>query len=345
MGTRRKPSPPSRTRLAFVSAAVAGGGVLASATVTTTAAHAEPAPSLAEVKAQVEQLNEQAEASIEQYNGLQERQRKLQADAGLIQDRVARGQEQISQLRTRLGALAAEQYRTGGVGPTVRLMFTADPDTYLAGASLDRLAAGSQADALRELQAQQRKLDQQRAEATEVLAQLEGGNAKLAAEKQGIQTRLAQANALLGRLSAADRARVNAQSDDGRSSRSDARASYTGPATGRAADVLRFAYAQLGKPYRWGATGPDSYDCSGLTGAAWRAGGVSLPRVSQDQWNAGQHVAKADLQAGDLVFFYNDLHHVGIYIGDGKMIHAPRTGKNVEITAIDYMPYVGAVRP
>ncbi|MFD9127327.1 C40 family peptidase, partial [Kitasatospora sp. NPDC059571] len=90
---------------------------------------------------------------------------------------------------------------------------------------------------------------------------------------------------------------------------------------------------------------PGTFDCSGLTGAAWRAAGVSLPRVSQDQWNAGRHVARADLQPGDLVFFYSDLHHVGIYIGGGKMIHAPRTGKNIEITPIEYMPYVGAVRP
>ncbi|WP_441249348.1 NlpC/P60 family protein [Kitasatospora sp. McL0602] len=340
MGNRRKPSPPGRARLAVVTVAVAGGGLLAPA-----AAQAEPTPSPAEVKAQVEQLNEQAEASIEQYNGLQEKQQQLQGEAGRLQDRVARGQDEINQIRTRLGSLAAEQYRTGGLDPTLRLMLTADPAAYLGGAALQSLAAGSQADALRELAAQQRRLDQQRSEAAEALAQLESGNTRLAAEKQGIQARLAEANALLGRLSAADRAKVNAQDAEARSSRSATRETYTGPATGRAASVLQFAYAQLGKPYRWGATGPDSYDCSGLTGAAWRAGGVGLPRVSQDQWNAGRHVARADLQPGDLVFFFGDLHHVGIYIGDGRMIHAPRTGKNIEITPIAYMPYMGAVRP
>ncbi|AUG80711.1 hypothetical protein CFP65_6039 [Kitasatospora sp. MMS16-BH015] len=344
MGNRRKPNPPSRARLAVVTA-VAGGGFLASAAT----AHAEPTPGLAEVKAQVEQLNEEAEASIEQYNGLQEKQRNLQEDAGRLQDRVARGQEQINQLRTRLGALAAEQYRTGGIDPTLSLMFTADPDAYLDGASLQGVAAGTQTDALKQLKAEQAKLDQQRAEAAEVLAQVESGNAKLATQKQGIQDRLAKAQALLGRLSAADRARINAQEDAAgaaRASRSDSRTPYTGPATGRAADALRFAYAQLGKPYQWGATGPGAYDCSGLTGAAWRAGGVSLPRVSQAQWSAGQRVAKSDLQPGDLVFFFSDLHHVGMYVGDGKMIHAPRTGKNVEIIPMSYMPdYMGAVRP
>ncbi len=109
--------------------------------------------------------------------------------------------------------------------------------------------------------------------------------------------------------------------------------------------MVQFAYSQLGKPYVWGATGPSGYDCSGLTGAAYRAAGVQLPRVSQSQWNAGSRIARADLQPGDLVFFYGDLHHVGLYIGDGRMIHAPRTGKNVEVLPIDAMPYVGAVRP
>lgn len=341
MGNRRKPSPPSRARLAVVTVAFAGTGVLASAT----SAQAEPNPSLAAVKAQVDDLNEQAEASIEKYNGLKEKQQQLQADAGRVQDRVARGQEEINRLRTRLGALAAQQYRTGGIDPSVQLMLTSDPAGYLDRAALQDFAAGSQAEALRELQSQQRRLDQQRAEAAAALTQLETGNAQLAAEKKGIQDRLAQAQAVLGRLSAADRARINAQGEEPRSSRSTARESYTGPATGRAATVLQFAYAQLGKPYQWGATGPGSFDCSGLTGAAWRAGGVSLPRVSQDQWNAGHRVAKSDLQPGDLVFFYSDLHHVGIYIGDGRMIHAPRTGKNIEILSIEYMPYMGAVRP
>ncbi len=109
--------------------------------------------------------------------------------------------------------------------------------------------------------------------------------------------------------------------------------------------ILDFAYAQIGKPYQWGAAGPNSFDCSGLTQMAFRAGGVSLPRVSQDQWNAGKRIAKADIQPGDLLFYYNDLHHVGIYIGNGKLLHAPRTGKNVEIVGIDVMPYMGAVRP
>ncbi|MEW1914008.1 NlpC/P60 family protein [Kitasatospora sp. NPDC085895] len=339
MGNRRKPAPPSRARIALVTTAAAGSALLSTAG----SANAAPKPDLATVKAQVEDLNEQAEASIEKYNKFKETQQRLQKEAAQLQDQVAAAQEKMSDLRVRLSAVAADQYRTGNVDPTIALMFSSDPDSYLKRASDQDVAASSQADLLRMLLDQQRRLDQRRAEATAVLGRLDETDKVLAAEKKFVQGKLSEATKVLDGLSAADRAKVNSQ--DGRSSRTSTRETYNGPATGRAAAAVQFAYAQLGKPYVWGATGPGSYDCSGLTGAAWRAAGVSLPRVSQDQWNAGQHVSKANLQPGDLVFFYSDLHHVGIYIGGGKMIHAPRTGKNVEILPIEYMPYVGAVRP
>ncbi|MFE2105176.1 NlpC/P60 family protein [Kitasatospora sp. NPDC059463] len=342
MGKRRKPSPPSRARLAVVTTAMAGGVVL-----TAGPAQAEPAPGLAAVKEQVDQLNEEAEQSIERYNGFQEKQQALQGEANRIQEKVARGQEAMNELRTQLGGIAAEQYRNGGIDPSVQLMLDSDPGGYLARASAQNQVVDSQAALLRRALDEQRRLDQDRAEATATLAQLDEAGTALAAEKKAVQDKLAKAQALLNKLSAADRAKVNAQEPAAtRASRSAAeRPAYSGPATGRAATVLQFAYAQLGKPYVWGATGPSGFDCSGLTGAAYRAAGVKLPRVSQDQWKAGARIARADLQPGDLVFFYDDLHHVGLYIGEGRMIHAPRTGKNVEVLPIDVMPYVGAVRP
>ncbi|MET8702867.1 NlpC/P60 family protein [Kitasatospora sp. NPDC058032] len=343
MGKRRKPSPPSRARLAVVTTAMAGGVVL-----TAGPAQAEPAPSLASVKEQVDQLNEEAEQSIERYNGFQEKQQTLQGDANRIQEKVARGQEAMNELRTQLGGIAAEQYRNGGIDPSVQLMLDSDPGGYLARAAAQNQVVDSQAALLRRALDEQRRLDQDRAEATATLAQLDEAGTSLAAEKKAVQDKLAKAQAMLNKLSAADRAKVNAQEAAAtRASRSAAaeRPADAAPATGRAATILQFAYAQLGKPYVWGATGPSGFDCSGLTGAAYRAAGVKLPRVSQDQWKAGARIARGDLQPGDLVFFYGDIHHVGIYIGGGKMIHAPRTGKNVEVLPIDAMPYVGAVRP
>ncbi|MFD9594987.1 NlpC/P60 family protein [Kitasatospora sp. NPDC059973] len=394
MGNHRKPSRPSRARLAVLTTAVAGGAVLAAGT-----AHAEPAPTLASVKEQVDRLNGEAEQAIERYNGFQEKRQSLQADANRIQDKVARGQDSLNELRTSLGAVAGEQYRSNGIGPGVQLMLDSDPAGYLERAAVQNQVADSQAALLKQARDAQRKLDQDRAEATAMLARLDAAGASLGEEKKQIQAKLAEAEALLNKLSAEDRARINAQESAekakaaaqqaaaadraARAAERPAQGAATAPATrpaagatpagaapagapagtpaeapagaaagpapasagGRAADVVRFATAQLGKPYEWSSTGPNSFDCSGLTGAAYRAAGVKLPRISQDQWKSGPHVARGDLQPGDLVFFYDDIHHVGLYIGDGKMIHAPRKGKNVEVLPISVMPYMGAVRP
>ncbi|WP_203639151.1 NlpC/P60 family protein [Streptomyces griseus] len=113
----------------------------------------------------------------------------------------------------------------------------------------------------------------------------------------------------------------------------------------KAEKVLAFARAQIGKPYAWGASGPSSYDCSGLTQAAWREAGVDLPRTTWDQVKIGTRVATSDLRPGDLVFFYDDISHVGIYKGDGMMIHAPKPGANVREESIYSMPIHGSVRP
>ncbi|SDT08210.1 Cell wall-associated hydrolase, NlpC family [Friedmanniella luteola] len=110
--------------------------------------------------------------------------------------------------------------------------------------------------------------------------------------------------------------------------------------------AVAYARAQLGKPYRYGAAGPTSFDCSGLTSSAWKAAGVAVPRTSQQQFAAGREVAKADLRPGDLVFFYGAKpSHVAIYVGDGQIIHAPRAGRDVEYSKVAFMPYSGARRP
>ncbi|MFB8166364.1 NlpC/P60 family protein [Kitasatospora purpeofusca] len=396
MGKRRKPSPPSRARLAVLTTAVAGGAVLASGT-----AHAEPAPTLASVKEQVDRLNEEAEQAIERFNGFQEKQQKLQGEANRIQEKVARGQDAMNELRTQLGVVGAEQYRNNGIDPGIQLMLDSDPASYLGRASVQDQVAGSWTSLLKRAQDEQRKLDQERAEAATTLADLDAVGASLNAQKNEIQGKLAQSEALLNKLSAEERAKINAQeaADKAKAAAQQAAAAERakaaekeaadkakaaaketagkGAATpqtaspqtaapqtpaantpppaantpappaagGRAAAIVQFAYAQLGKPYGWSKTGPSSFDCSGLTGAAYRAADVSLPRTSQEQWKVGTRIGRGDLQPGDLVFFYPDLHHVGVYIGDGKMIHAPRTGKNIEVLSIGVMPYMGAVRP
>jgi cell wall-associated NlpC family hydrolase len=121
------------------------------------------------------------------------------------------------------------------------------------------------------------------------------------------------------------------------------RSSSTGSSKG--AKALAYAKAQLGEPYARSGAGPSSWDCSGLTMMAWGSVGVSLPHSSRQQFSRGQSLAKSDLQLGDLVFFYSDISHVGLYAGNGQVIHAPRPGKSVEYIKMSYMPYAGARRP
>lgn len=118
----------------------------------------------------------------------------------------------------------------------------------------------------------------------------------------------------------------------------------TSSSSTKGARAVSFAYAQIGKPYRYGATGPSSYDCSGLTGAAWRSAGKSVPRTSYGQLRGLKRVSKSSLRPGDIVGFYGG-GHVGLYIGNGKVIHAPRTGQNVKIASLNSMSFAGAVRP
>jgi cell wall-associated NlpC family hydrolase len=115
--------------------------------------------------------------------------------------------------------------------------------------------------------------------------------------------------------------------------------------SGGAATAVQFAYAQIGKPYQWGAAGPGSYDCSGLTSAAWQAAGVSMPHNAARQYSAVAHISRADLRPGDLVFYYADIHHVAIYVGDGSVIHAPTAGQTVRVARLDHAPIHGYGRP
>ena len=118
------------------------------------------------------------------------------------------------------------------------------------------------------------------------------------------------------------------------------------PRSAKGQVAYAFARTQLGRPYRYGAAGPDAYDCSGLTLASWRRAGVTLPRTTRQQFHVGKRIAKGNLRVGDLVFYYGPTpSHVGIYAGGGKIIHAPRPGKVVQHVPIDYMPFAGAVRP
>jgi peptidoglycan DL-endopeptidase CwlO len=341
MGTHRRPKPPSRTRIATLGMAVGAVSLLP------TQSQAAPKPTVDEVRKQMEKLYEEAEAPTEEYNAVREKQKKLRGEVDSARDRLARKQQEINELRDKIGPLAAAQYRGGGIDPSVELFLSGDPDHYLDQAEMLDRTSNRQAEALRAMRAKQRELTQERAAAQKRLKALEETRTQAEEKKNEVQGKLAKARKLLNSLTAQQRARMEAaqERDDAAAGASDSPATYNGPASGRAKAALDFAYAQLGKPYEWGSTGPNSFDCSGLTGASWRAAGVSLPRTVKQQYDAGRKVARSDLQPGDIIYWYNDNQHNGMYVGNGKAIHAPRTGKNVEIVPLDSMPFFAASRP
>ncbi|GAA3859825.1 C40 family peptidase [Streptomyces sedi] len=346
MASHRRPKQPSRARMTLLGAAASAAATVG---VTATSASADPGQSVDDVREEVDDLHHEAEEITEEFNGAQEREEQLQEEISELQDSTARGQERLNELRNGMGSMASAQYRNGGLDPSMQLFLSSDPDDFLDQASaLDQMSA-KQAEALRLIQDQQRTLDQQREEAGERLAELEDVRATLGEKKDSIQGKLSEAQALLNQLTEEERQEIAAAEqaeaeESERASRSDDRDFSDGTATGRASSALNAAISKLGSPYVWGATGPSSFDCSGLTGWAYNQAGVSLPRVSQDQANAGTRVSQSELAPGDLVFFYPGITHVGIYVGNGQMVHAPSTGGVVEYASLSIMPFQFGVR-
>ncbi|MEV4555889.1 NlpC/P60 family protein [Kitasatospora sp. NPDC049285] len=352
MSVHRRPPLPGVQRLARALAlTAAAAGALGVTVAAAGAAPLSPAEPLGrkEVKAQVDQLYDEAEQASEKFNAAQEQQRKLQAEAASLQDQVAAGQDELNRLTGNLAAVAAAQYRAQGVDPTLRLMLDRDPAGYLDGArSLDQ-ATSRQNDTLREVADRQRRLDQRRQEATAKLAELENVRQSLAAAKEDVKARLGRAQHLLNGLGATERARLitdDAREAEQRATRGADRVDLGDqpPSSDRAAVALAAAIAKIGSPYVYGSTGPRTFDCSGLMYWSWRQAGVTLPRTSQEQASAGRRVSLAEARPGDLVIFYKDMHHVGMYAGGGVVVHAPYPGARVRYESVNAMPVSSVVR-
>jgi cell wall-associated NlpC family hydrolase len=310
------------------------------------AAHATPAkPTVKDAKSRVDALYTQAEQATEKYDAANEKLSSLQKDASSLQDQVARQQEHLNTLRDGIGAIAASQYRTGGIDPSLQLFLSSNPDSYLAQASsLDQITS-LQASSLSELQDAKRTLDQERAEATSKLAEVQSTRADLAKRKSQAKDKLAAAQAILNTLTSAQRAQM-AEQDQLAASRASSRVDLgnSKAATARAQAAFDAATTRLGDPYVYGATGPSSFDCSGLTSWAYSQAGVSIPRTSEEQANAGTRISLSQLAVGDLVIFYGDAHHVGLYAGNGMVLHAPKPGSSVRYEAMSDMPAEFGVR-
>ncbi|MEV8624272.1 C40 family peptidase [Streptomyces sp. NBC_01268] len=368
--------------LASVTLLSAQSALAAPATPAAPTAPTAPRPTVEEVRAKVDRLYQEAGTATQEYDRAKEATDRKRREVGRLLDDVARRTETINVSRRALGSYAAAQYRAGAVGPTATLIFADSPQDYFDQSHLMDRLSDRQHTAIASYETQRAAAAGQRARATRSLAELTASQTALRTSKRTVQGKLAEARTLLARLTAEEKARLaelerkrEAEARRKAEERAEAEAAAaaerrrraaakpapttpdpTKPTTpapppsgstyaAKAEQALAFARAQIGKPYVWGATGPSSYDCSGLTQAAWRAAGVDLPRTTWDQVKVGTRVSTADLLPGDLVFFYDDISHVGIYIGGGKMIHAPKPGAYVREESIYYMPLYGSVRP
>lgn len=311
-----------------------------------------------QVKQQVEALDTKVEIAAEAYNEARIKHQKLTSDMEATRARIAEQTAVIDDLQTSLNARAGSIYRSGRLSFIEVLLGARDFEQFAATWDLlrdinerDAESISALEKARAEAEAAEAQLAAQEAEAKQVVDQMASNKAAIEAQLAERKRMLSGLEAEIARIEAAERARAEAAARAAVVSRSTASAivsaeSFPPPTRAARSEVVNIAKRYLGAPYRWGASGPDAFDCSGFTMFVYRQVGVSLPHSSRAQYGVGEKVPRGSLQPGDLVFFGSPIHHVGIYVGGGQYIHAPRTGDVVRITSLSSRSnYVGAVRP
>ncbi|GHB80002.1 glycoside hydrolase [Streptomyces cirratus] len=307
--------------------------------------------SLEQVHKEIEDLYRQAGTATDAYNQA-ESETKAQSERVVeLAKLIAAGRERITSLKDRAGAAARAQYRSGGLPPGARLALSGSPSQYLDGA--DRLRQGEKAtaDLLAELNRTQNDLQRYAKDASELWQKLEANRVKQETSKKQIEEKIKAAQELESKLQAEEKARLLQLEQDAQRQAQTAWLSsgvlkeINGTASEAGKKAIQFATAQVGKPYVWGAVGPLSYDCSGLTSQAWLAAGRGIPRTSQEQLRLLPKVPVKDMRPGDLIIYFDDASHVAIYVGDGAIIHAPRPGRTVTLAGAGSMPIKAVVRP
>jgi cell wall-associated NlpC family hydrolase len=267
-----------------------------------------------------------------------------------IQAKEAVQSQSVSALSKTLSAIAIEQYKTGGLSQSLELLFSSDPALYLSAAGSLEAITRKKSVELRKFQAAKQRLTATSLTVNDKLALVKATQKKLAAQSARATAKLAQAESLLAKLKKEDRerlARLAKEEEDADQASSLAAAKSASGVSGRAGKALQFALKQIGDKYVFGADGMTYWDCSGLTMRAFQTAGVSLPHSSRAQYGYGKAVKRANLMPGDLVFFGRPISHVGVYLGGGKMVHAPRSGSRVKVasaTSLGRKPYIGARR-
>jgi cell wall-associated NlpC family hydrolase len=316
----------------------------------TIAAPAEAAQTLEQVQARVRQLQDEAASAAEGAQEAKVKLASLNRTLTGIQAKEAVQSQSVSALSKTLSAIAVEQFKTGGLSQSLELLFSSDPALYLSAAGSLEAITRKKSVELRKFQAAKQKLTATSLTVNDKLALVKATQKKLAAQSAQATAKLAEAESLLANLKKADRERLALlalQEEDADQASSLAAAKLASGVSGRAGKALQFALKQIGDRYVFGAAGMTYWDCSGLTMKAFQDAGVSIPHSSRAQYGYGKSVKRANLAPGDLVFFGRPISHVGIYIGGGKMVHAPRPGSRVKVASaydLGRKPYIGARR-
>ena len=302
------------------------------------AAPSQADPSIGDVQARVDHLYHQAEKASERSNDVRIRLRLAQSRMTALQLDLDRQRERVDNIRDDVVASVVAQYQGDPLSGAAQVVLADDPEAFLGQLTTISEYSSERSAKVSELAVEVDRLELRQEEMESQVADITRARNQLERERVTIRHKASESKDLLSRLR--DEAREE------RASRSDSRVTSTAaPASGRAAAAVQFAMGQVGDAYSWGAAGPDAYDCSGLTMAAWGAAGVSLPHSSSAQMGYGTPVSTSALQPGDLVFYYSPVSHVGMYIGNGMIVHAANPSVGVRVDPLNLMPLSGAVRP
>jgi cell wall-associated NlpC family hydrolase len=298
---------------------------------------ATASPDLETVKQKVERLYHNAEIASERYNTASDRLTRSRTTLDALNADLHRQQSVVGKLRDQVATMVVDQYQGQALSSASQLALSDDPAAFLDNINAISSFNSQRGEVMEQYGVELSRLEQRQKAVEEESAALRKTEEKLAEDKARIDELAAAAQEQLDALEAEQREKLLAGDYSG--SMPDVEAS------GRAAAAVRYAMAQVGKAYVYGAAGPSAYDCSGLTMRAWAAAGVGLPHSSSAQFGSGTRIPESQLRPGDLVFYYSPISHVGMYIGNGLIVNAENPSSGVRVTGLHSMPYVGAVRP
>jgi cell wall-associated NlpC family hydrolase len=343
VGTRPFVDTTVRRCVAAVTAGTLAVGAIISAAGS---AGAEPQPTVSQVQARLSQLNTKAEKLDQRYNQVQQELTSATHRLKLVNGEASRYLAQFRSLRSEVARIAAQAYENGNMTSVAAMLTSGNAQQILDQSSILIQLSSSNSAQMDQFIAAARQLNGAQQSARRAKAAIVSLHKNLASQKKSLHKLIGQQQALLSQLTPAQQQTVGPGGGGGGGGGTTP-PPYRGPTGTQAGKAVAFAYAQIGKPYVFGASGPDSYDCSGLTMASWAAAGISIPRTSYEQWASLPHVPTSQLQPGDILVF-NGAGHVGIYVGGGQLIDAPHSGLNVEKIALSgwySSSLIGAVRP